>query len=145
MRYFLVIVAFCFIACNNDSEEKGDQDAKNEVLPRTAAASVSGDPLSNLPVAPVTQALLGSFVGPFGDNKITILITTAEGDSVKGRSIVAGNDRPFMGVKVLENGLYKIHAIEPGDDPHDGVFDFTLPETDPTVITGKWQPYDKKL
>ena len=145
MRYLFLILAFGFLSCNNDSEEKDTQSAESGVVPRTASASAPGDPLSNIPTAPVTESLLGSFVGPFGDNKITILITTAEGDSVKGRSIVGGNDRPFTGTKVIENGLHKVHAVEPGDDAHDGVFDFSLSENDPTLITGKWQPYDKKL
>jgi hypothetical protein len=144
MRYFLgLALVLCAVACNNKTDTKSTE--KTKVEERTASATAAGEPLTNLPVAPVTEAILGSFVGPFGDNKITILITTAEGDSVKGRSIVAGNDRPFVGTKILENGLYKIHAAEPGDDAHDGVFDFSIDEKNPGILKGSWAPYDKKI
>jgi hypothetical protein len=145
MRYFLLITVLSLASCQNDTKTKSVAVSDENVEPRTAAVTASGDPLTNIPAGPVTEAILGSFVGPFGDNKITILITSADGDSVKGRSIVGGNDRPFAGVKTLESGIYRIHAVEPGDDTHDGVFDFDIPEKDPSTLSGKWQPYDKKL
>lgn len=89
----------------------------------------------------VWDKILGSFVGAFGDNKITLLITRAEGDSVSGRSVVGGNDRPFAGTVSLVNGVYSITAKEPGDDKYDGEFQFSIKEDDPATVTGSWKPY----
>jgi hypothetical protein len=89
----------------------------------------------------VYDKILGSFVGVFGDNKITLLITKAEGDSVSGRSVVGGNDRPFNGVISKKEGKYIVAAIEPGDDKHDGTFNFTIDETNPDLVQGSWAPF----
>lgn len=142
---FILVSGFILWSCNSDNKTKGVTTEREKVNTPGKSISITGEPLTNLPTGPVTEAILGSFVGPFGDNKITILITQAESDSVKGRSIVGGNDRPFAGVKILENGIYKIHAVEPGDDAHDGVFDFSIDEKTPQLLTGSWKPYDKKL
>jgi hypothetical protein len=88
--------------------------------------------------------MLGSFVGAFGDNKITLLITKAQGDSVEGRSIVGGNDRPFSGVFTEKNGVYNITAKEPGDHPDDGIFNITFNGGTPDSIRGTWQPNNTK-
>jgi len=61
--------------------------------------------------------LIGSYVGDFGTNKITLLITKAINDTIEGRSIVGGNDRPFAGLIKYADGKYVINAKEPGDDP----------------------------
>lgn len=101
---------------------------------------------SNPSAPPTTNAgeILGSFVGPFGDNKITMLITKADGTSVAGRTIVGGNDRPFDGTFALENGVYKIVANEPGDHKDDGVFSFSFATANPNEVTGTWKPNDAK-
>ncbi len=70
----------------------------------------------------VNSPLLGSYVGPFGDNKITLLITKVIGDTVEGRSVVGGNDRPFSGLATLANDIYTINAKEPVDNKYDGTF-----------------------
>ena len=88
--------------------------------------------------------ILGSYVGAFGDNKITLLVTKAAGNTVSGRSIVAGNDRPFEGTLTLENGTYKIEASEPGDHKDDGVFKFSIAEANPTEVKGTWKANDAK-
>src|SRR5436190_22437719 len=93
----------------------------------------------------VLTKILGSFVGPFGENKITLLITKAEKGIVEGRSIVGGNDRPFSGTISEANGAYAITANEPGDDPNDGTFTFKIDPADPNALTGSWQPLDKSM
>jgi len=84
--------------------------------------------------------LIGSYVGDFGSNKITLLITKAINDTIEGRSIVGGNDRPFSGLIKYADGKYNINAEEPGDDQYDGIFDFTIDAKDPDVVTGSWKP-----
>jgi hypothetical protein len=102
----------------------------------SSAAEVSGVMLTKI---------LGSFVGPFGENKITLLITKAEKGIVEGRSIVGGNDRPFSGTISETNGVYAIAAKEPGDDPNDGTFTFRIDPAEPNVLTGSWQPLDNSM
>jgi len=124
-RYlFLSAILLCiFCACNSSASKQ----AENE--PTTNAA------ISNLPVN-----LLGSYVGAFGDNKITLLITRIIGDTIEGRSVVGGNDRPYSGLIKLIDGKYSVTATEPGDDKYDGVFNFSIDSKLPDVVTGNWKP-----
>jgi hypothetical protein len=141
MRKFLLpALAISFLlACNNDKKtattEKEIKDtamSSNTAEGRTPPAAVAA-----------FEKLLGSFVGAFGDNKITLLITRADKDSVSGRSIVGGNDRPFTGTISQNGNTYSIAAKEPGDDPNDGVFNFTLAES-ADKVSGSWKPNDTK-
>ena len=91
----------------------------------------------------VLTKMLGSFVGAFGDNKITLLITKADKGIIEGRSIVAGNDRPFSGTLSEDDGVYSITAKEPGDNADDGTFEFRIKSAEPNVVEGTWQPFDK--
>jgi hypothetical protein len=86
--------------------------------------------------------ILGSFVGEFGENKITLLITKAEKGIVEGRTVVGGNDRPFTGTLEEKDGIYSVTAKEPGDDENDGTFAFKI-EPDLNILSGTWQPFDK--
>lgn len=87
---------------------------------------------------------LGSYVGQFGNNKITVLISIISGDTVKGRSVTAGNNRVFTGVVSKMKEVWHIHATEPGDNPDDGVFDMEIDPAKPGELTGIWNPNDKK-
>lgn len=121
----MLIAAVVFISCNSsnkNTEEKKDGKETN---------------LSAI----VNSPLLGSFVGPFGDNKITLLITRVIGDTVEGRSVVGGNDRPFSGLAKMAGSIYSIVAREPGDDKYDGVFTISFDEKKPNAVTGSWKPY----
>jgi len=117
-------VFLCFLfSCN--SEQKND----NSIVLKGEATSV------------MDVNLLGSFVGNFGDNKITILITKATSDSVAGRSIVGGYDRPFSGTVNRSKDAYTISVREPGDEQHDGIFNFSINAKTPDEVKGNWSPY----
>lgn len=134
---FLFLAAASLLACNNKKSDKENDKNKD-----TAQANNVQPPA---PTSKPVEEILGSFVGPFGDNKITLLITKAVGDSVAGRSIVGGNDRPFNGTFVLGNdGVYKISAKEPGDHKDDGVFTFSISKANLNEVTGSWKPNDTK-
>jgi hypothetical protein len=121
---FLVLVLIgLIISCNNKHKD---------VSLNTADAAEQ---------AAVKTNLIGSFVGNFGDNKITLLITRATTDSVSGRTIVGGNDRPFIGTVNNSADVYVINAKEPGDDPHDGIFNFNIDPKIPGELKGNWSPY----
>ncbi len=140
-KIVLPVLAISFLlSCNNDNKSS---TGANEKMDDTARASTP----QNSPVAAAAKSFekfLGSFVGAFGDNKITFLITRVEGDSVAGRSIVGGNDRPFVGTFTSLNGTYHFNGKEPGDDKYDGVFDFEINENLTDSVHGVWKPNDTK-
>ncbi|MGC4100992.1 YARHG domain-containing protein [Ferruginibacter sp.] len=125
IKVLFPVLLLCIAASCNSS---GGKDKKSD-------ASNIADAL----LAP-TLKILGSFVGDFGDNKITLLITKASGDTIEGRSVVGGNDRPFSGTFKNTGDVYAITASEPGDDKYDGVFNISIDVTKPDVITGSWTP-----
>lgn len=134
----LILSFLSLTACNFKAGKSVESsDTGNNIIP--VASNVE-------PAKPtaVAEQILGSFVGQFGDNKITLLITKAEGATVSGRSIVGGNDRPFDGTFSLEDGVYKIVANEPGDHKDDGVFKFAIASANPNQVTGTWKANDPK-
>lgn len=118
---YLALFMGLFASCKNGSS-------------RTASAELSAAALSKI---------LGSFAGEFGNNKITLLITKADKGLIEGRSIVAGNNRPFSGTIKEDDGIYSVVAKEPGDNADDGTFQFTIKSAEPDVVEGTWQPFDK--
>lgn len=76
------------------------------------------------------------------ENKINISIDEIIGDSIKGHSVVAGNDRPFFG-KIIETDIeYTIEVFEPGDDKYDGKFFIQVIKKD-SLVNGTWESYKK--
>jgi YARHG domain len=133
----VLIAGIILISCNNKSADKASADDKKD-------GNATNETTTTPPASKGPEEILGSFVGPFGDNKITLLITKAKGDSVAGRSIVGGNDRPFNGTFVFDNGIYTIAAKEPGDHKDDGVFNFTISKANTNQIDGSWKANDTK-
>lgn len=135
------IISMGLSACKMDNPSGPGADSRNE----TTAESAQGQPSpAPSPAGDNTAEILGSYVGQFGDNKITLLITKAAGGVISGRTIVGGNDRPFEGTVSLEDGNYVVEAREPGDHKDDGVFRFQIAESDPTVVKGTWKANDPK-
>ncbi len=144
----LILSASFLVGCN--TVKSSDTTAK--VNTTTAADPVAAETPS--PDAPSyqgvsaadaeAQKILGSYVGAFGDNKITMMITKAAGNSVTGRTIVGGNDRPFDGTYKIENAVATIEAKEPGDHKDDGVFKFSVATGDAKQVKGTWKANDTK-
>lgn len=148
-KWLLLLSGSLLLACNNSKDKtNADSNIPEEPMADTPAVTVnntSSADRSPLQVASQPyEKFLGSFVGPFGDNKITMLITAMAGDSIVGRTIVGGNNRPFTGKFTKEGGQYKIIAKEPGDHKDDGEFNFSLDEASSDVVKGSWTPNDKK-
>lgn len=121
-----LFASISLLACTCASAE-GYKSAESDVsAPDKAAASMKG-----------------TFVGNFGDKKITICLDRIIGKTVTGYSIVAGNERAFSGsFNPTEKG-FEIVAAEPGDRPDDGLFKMIYsPGTDD--LGGIWKPNDKK-
>jgi hypothetical protein len=88
-------------------------------------------------------AMKGTFVGEFGDKKITICLDRIVGKTITGYSIVAGNERAFSGSFKASDKGFEVVAAEPGDRPDDGVFKMVyFRETDD--LGGVWKPNDPK-
>ena len=142
MRKMIVplLAALFLLACNNNKKsEPGSKEVANDDTTKTTTATAAVTDSTPF------EKLLGSYVGAFGDNKITLLITRADKDSVAGRSIVGGNDRPFTGTLTeKEAGTFVVTAKEPGDDPNDGAFNFTINTANADLVTGSWTPNDAK-
>jgi hypothetical protein len=77
-------------------------------------------------------------------NKVNISIDRFQGDSVYGHSVVANNNRPFKGIMMTSGMSYSFDVVEPGDDKHDGAFEFKITKGD-SNINGTWQAYDSTL
>ncbi len=90
------------------------------------------------------KVMLGTYVGAFGQRKITICLDRVIGNSVTGYSIVAGNERAFSGSWSEIQGDFTVIAKEPGDDKADGVFRFTY-LTKSKSLLGEWEANDKKI
>ena len=142
MRKFLSLLISClfFFACNNEKTQSAVEttatpdEAPFETIARQESVPIVADP---------NEKLLGSYVGPFGRNKITFLITKIAGDSVVGRTIVGGNDRPFYGTFKKDGSFYFFNGKEPGDHKDDGVFDFVIDENALDILYGGWKAYAK--
>jgi hypothetical protein len=132
-----IIISTCLVACKPTANVAVTNANTNAPAKESAAAQTA-------PAAENVEAILGSYVGEFGGNKITMLITKAGGGVVSGRTIVGGNDRPFEGTMSLTDGSYVVEAREPGDHKDDGVFRFQIAQTDPTELKGTWKANDTK-
>lgn len=128
------------------------------VIKEKETAAAPPAPVENLPAVPSSvAALIGSYTGFFvaekfrenanimHANKITIFIDELSGATAKGRSVVAGNSRPWTGeLKISEDLKVSIIGKEPGDDKYDGVFEMQL-QPNTNKIEGKWIAYDTNL
>ncbi len=132
IRLLLFFTALCTIFCSCNNEKKGNKEGKTDIIAKIDATENQ--------VTAAALNILGSYVGSFGSNKITLLITKATIDSIVGRSIVGGNDRPFVGTVLNDGNTFKINAKEPGDDKDDGVFDFVIDTANLQNLNGSWKP-----
>lgn len=151
MKNFAIVVLFASLLTGCGNLKSGDatskvNDTTTAPTPKTAETPSPDAPSYQAVGAADAEAqkILGSYVGPFGDNKITMMITKAAGNSVSGRTIVAGNDRPFEGTYKIENAVATIEAKEPGDHKDDGIFKFSVATGDAKEVKGTWKANDTK-
>jgi len=136
-----LIISSGLSACKSDKSVATYTDKVNDAAKESVQGQAS--PAAS-PAVESIEGILGSYVGAFGDNKITLLVTKAGGGLVSGRTIVGGNDRPFDGTLSPEGGSYIVEAREPGDHKDDGVFRFRIAEADLNELKGTWKANDPK-
>ena len=104
-----------------------------------------------------TPEMLKSYVGNFEaervndhakspsySNKINVSVTSLKEGKINGYSIIAGNQQIFQGDYTLNDGKFDVKALEPGNDKHDGRFEFML-DTVAKRISGKWYCFDTTI
>ena len=100
--------------------------------------------LGQLDKAAAENDVLGYYTGEFGPNQITLILTNINGNTLEGYSVCAGNFRPLEGtLSSLGDKQYACELAEPGNDPYDGTFTFTLSAADQS-LKGKWEPFKKQ-
>lgn len=140
-----LIVAFIMTlglyGCNVNKTVSSGTDNRSAAAPEPAQVQTA---TASYAAGESVEEILGSYVGQFGDNKITLLITKAGGGVISGRSIVGGNDRPFDGILSLDGDTYNVEAREPGNHRDDGVFKFQITKANLNEVTGTWKANDPK-
>lgn len=160
--FALIVIAACSNSIKNKIKDHSDkpESSKDKELSITDKEPIVEPRFitSNLKLIELKDLYgywVGSFIPDIGDdefdgmedlehwdhvNKITVSIDSISGDSLIGHSVVAGNRRPFKGTIQLDGYSYKIDVNEPGTDPYDGHFDFSI-VLDGDVISGTWEAY----
>ncbi len=130
--FWVLIACFTFVACQKDEKQadKGGNSTKEM-------------PEKNINTTVAIMDVVGTYTGMFGNNKITIGIKDlAANGEARGYSVVAGNNRPFLGTYQQKGDEYIFSVKEPGDDKYDGEFEFTIPAGHQNLV-GKWIPFNK--
>jgi hypothetical protein len=151
MKSTMLVVLFSttlLFSCGNETPRTISSDKESTSESKTTSSA-----------EPVTKAVLegdyysGMFEAsgdikyekdPTFSNKISIQIQQLANGLVKGKSIVAGNERPFEGQYTQQGNVLTMQAKEPGNDPYDGQFEATF-DTAAHTMKGKWMAFDKKL
>ncbi len=154
----LALLLFVF-GCGKKSEQTTNQtgstnSGNTSEQQKNSTSENKQDIKTKLPV-------IGSYTGGFTasvfdkskdyvyENRITVFIDSLAGDMMYGRSVVAGNNRPFKGKFTKEGSGYKAEVVEPGDDKYDGKFNFVVKideaNTNEIFLEGTWVSNDKKL
>ena len=157
----LLVAAVLAVACNSrpsSSRTTETAELDSSLLVEVETATVKNySEEENAPAESAPESvnltpqdrLEGYWVGMFGENKINIALTEVLSDgTVKGYSVVSGNDRQFEGNYRQEGQTYFFTLREPGNDKYDGKFAFSInldqPEAE-TSLKGKWTPYNSQL
>jgi hypothetical protein len=151
-----ILVLFFASSCVDTPVASPDTPEEVQPMPLTAVSDTPTSAPEDAPMLELLKPSKGYFVGKFQAsktndedydyhsptfNKINLSIDSIFGDSIIGHSVVAGNDRPFVGVLDSKTGKYT--ATEPGDDRYDGVFYFRF--IGKNQIRGSWVANNKKL
>ncbi len=160
MKYitFILLAALLF-SCGKKPEQNNNQSSSNN--PGNTVDNKTTEQKTNTDNSTKKLPVIGSYTGGFTakeydntadyvyENRITVYIDSLVGDMMYGRSVVAGNSRPFKGKFTKEGENYKAEVTEPGDDKYDGVFSFSTvidsKNTNEIYLKGSWRANDKKL
>ena len=150
----LLLLTAVLFACQPKPSEF-DQVATAPVV--QADSSAADTPASQEETTTTTERepgpydqVLGSYVGMFEAktydseqdiswaNRITVFLDSIVDGKLYGRSVVAGNARPFEGTFEERGTSYRATGREPGDDRYDGEFFFTIARNGQS-LEGTWK------
>lgn len=83
----------------------------------------------------------GTYTGSFDQGFITIVLNYISGKNVSGYNLHKGSRRNINGTLQADAANYKFILKEPGDNPFDGTFEFTI-DTATFTMNGNWSPND---
>jgi hypothetical protein len=83
----------------------------------------------------------GTYSGNFDQGYITIVLNYVNGKNVSGYNLHKGTRRNINGTLKADSGVYKFILKEPGDNPFDGTFEFSI-DTTKFSVSGIWTPND---
>ncbi|MGH1433322.1 MAG: YARHG domain-containing protein [Lewinella sp.] len=111
----------------------------------TANQELMQKDLQQLGQAITNNEFLGYYTGTFGPNQITLILAEQQGQELRGYSVCAGNYRPLTGrITEQKSGEYYVCELaEPGNDPYDGTFTFTIYPAK-QQLQGEWKPFRAK-
>jgi hypothetical protein len=125
MRYLsccFVLIAFLTLSCHHNSTESSDARQNG----------VSGA---------VAEKVMGIYTGKFNKGIITLALNYISGKSVSGYDLHRGLRRNINGTVSADGPQLQFVLKEPGDNPFDGTFYFSL-DTASMKIDGKWVATD---
>ena len=135
MKPLFFIAAFALlISCGNKSKLKDSSTSSDST--NTESTSI----VTNY----VTDSLNGEYIGGFGNNTLIITINHISGKNCSGYDILKGNRRNIKGEIINKGACFQFELSEPGGDPYDGVFKFSI-DTATRTLEGTWEPYDTKI
>lgn len=155
MKIILIVIALCFIASCGKKPDSSGNNTTNSGSNTTETKTTTSDNTKS-DTKKQSSPVLGTYTGGFEalvydktkdyvyENRITVSVDSLSGDMMYGHSIVAGNNRPFIGGFKMDGKIFKVEAAEPGDDKYDGIFTFTI-DPNSSTISGTWVANDKKL
>ena len=147
MKNALSLLAFILVSygCQSDRSDLPVTTAPAEVVEKSPVEVVVAPEFQLMDEKQVVGYYVGDFVnvkvspktGHIPSNRITLIIDDFQNGTVKGRSIVAGNSRPFAGIYKVTDESYQVEVQEPGDDPYDGKFLFFVSDSE-YPLRGEW-------
>jgi hypothetical protein len=120
---FAAAAILVFISCN----EKKSESQKAQVQGQFFNSSYN------------VKNFVGTYTGSFDDGIITVVLNYVHGRNVSGYNLHKGLRRNINGTLEEKDGKFAFELKEPGDNPYDGVFSFTI-DTTAFKMTGKWTP-----
>jgi len=84
---------------------------------------------------------MGAYSGSFNKGIITLVLNYISGKTVSGYNVHKGLRRNINGEVTRDGGTLNFVLKEPGDNPYDGTFYFSL-DTASLKLNGRWVPLD---
>ncbi len=130
MKYIPLLILLGFLSCKTKNSETNLN---------TSVDSAANQKLF-IPVYALNN-FEGAYTGNFDQGFITIVLNYIKGKNVSGYNLHKGLRRNINGNLHSDINGFKFILKEPGDNPFDGTFEFTI-DTLKFALAGMWIPFD---